>query len=50
MESYAKYLADYIKTNLSDFSHHLIEGNHDFAIPNSQDFNEPDPVILFTAD
>lgn len=25
----------------------MIEGNHDFVVPNSQDFSKPDPIIDF---
>lgn len=50
VKSYVKYLADYMKTNLSDFSIHAIEGNHDFAVPNSQDFTKLDSIIGFSAE
>jgi len=33
--------------NFSDYAVHVLEGNHDFVVPNSQDFSKPDQIIEF---
>jgi hypothetical protein len=38
-------LTNHFKANFSDYALYPLEGNHDFAIPNSQDFSKPDPMI-----
>lgn len=42
-----KRLADFFAANLSSYSLYPLEGNHDFVIPNSQDFTKPDEMIAF---
>ena len=36
-----------MSANLSDYSIHVLEGNHDFVVPNSQDFRTSDPLLQF---
>ena len=47
--TYSKFLADYFTDNFTDYSIHVLEGNHDFEVVNSQDFREPDPILTWNA-
>jgi sphingomyelin phosphodiesterase len=38
-------LADFFAANLSSYELYPLEGNHDFVVPNSQDFSKPDPIL-----
>lgn len=51
VQKYSKYLADYMQTNLSQWSTYPLEGNHDFGVTiNSQDFTQTDPMITYNLD
>lgn len=47
IKTYQSFLADYMSANFSDYSIHVLEGNHDFVVPNSQDFKQSDPLLQF---
>ena len=35
IKTYQTFLADYMSANFSDYAIHVLEGNHDFVVPNS---------------
>lgn len=45
VKMYQDAATDFMKSNFTNYSLYPLEGNHDFAIINSQNFDVPDPII-----
>lgn len=45
VKMYQDVATDFMKSNFSNYTLYPLEGNHDFTIINSQNFDAPDPIV-----